>query len=47
MTSVRFGSRWHKLVGDWRRVLSVRQLPWIVLGAGLIGTAAVCDQTRR
>lgn len=45
--SDRFGSHWHKLATESRRVLSVRQLPWIVLGAGLIGTAAVCEQMRR
>mgnify|MGYP006271296209 CR=1 FL=1 len=36
-----------KLVRGWRGLLNVQLLPWIVLGIGLIGTAAVCEQTRR
>ena len=35
------------LVQGWRGLLSVQLLPWIVLGVGLIGTGAVCEQTRR
>lgn len=31
----------------WRRHGSVSLVPWVVLGAGLIGTTAVCEQTRR
>jgi len=33
-------------IRGWRGVLSVQALPWIVLGLGLAGTAAVCEQTR-
>ena len=31
----------------WKRGGSVSLLPWVVLGIGLTGTAAVCEQTRR
>jgi diguanylate cyclase (GGDEF)-like protein/PAS domain S-box-containing protein len=34
-------------VEAWRELLSVQQLPWIVLGIGLIGTTAICEQNRR
>ena len=36
-----------KLVQGWCSLLSVQLLPWVVLAAGLIGTAGVCEQTRR
>ena len=35
-----------QLLNGRRGLLSVQALPWIVLGLGLIGTAAVCEQTR-
>ena len=43
------------LIGQQRRgaiaslggLLSVQHLPWIVLTVGLVGTAAICEQTRR
>ena len=47
----RVGRLKHTFVLSWRwmssRQPSVHALPWIVLGLGLIGTAAVCEQTRR
>ncbi|MFM7314976.1 MAG: hypothetical protein ACKO0M_17760 [Cyanobium sp.] len=37
----------HRLVEGWRGLLTVQSLPWVVLALGLVGTAAVCEQTRR